>query len=587
MRKKSIAALILAGCMLAISYAGAAEDLKETKPVVPPGKGAQAADHDSSGNYFGYAPPPWDQSEIFSAAGEGKTLRRRSYPVSYVLPHVTEPKDQGACGTCWIFAATGSIEAKVHDDTAGTASPDYSEQNVKNCHADDEGGDRCAAGGNAYMATAYLGLYGAVDEPCDPYSTTQNTVCQSGCPALAVPQQWEIISADTQASVDDIEYALTTCHAPVYTAMYATGLAYNPGAAALCGTTTAQVNHAVLIVGWDDAYPAAGACSPGAWLVKNSWGDDWGDGGYFRIAYNQLRIGEWSSVYSHYRMPYTAERIYHHDVGGVGYSLGYEKTNYGAALFTADQNEVLRRVEFMTSKPDSSYEIKLFANWNGTGAAPTGQLGSTVTGSITSPGLYSIELAGPVSIAAGSTLVVQVKTYTPDGSGYGFYYDYGQRPGAPGASFFSYSGSSWVDSSSYNGGVGPAIIHAVAGEIINDADQDGIEDPVDNCPATANPDQGDGDMDGIGSACDNCPETCNSQQLDADVDGAGDVCDTSPGCGGCGQPACEQECISGPQGAAVLHLKIAGIVYNGSNSLNCLTLYSSATVSGSTVSSFF
>jgi hypothetical protein len=50
------------------------------------------------------------------------------------------------------------------------------------------------------------------------------------------------------------------------------------------------------------------------------------------------------------------------------------------------------------------------------------------------------------------------------------------------------------------------------------------------------------DNDGICDYEDNCPNNCNSQQLDADNDGIGDVCDTTPGCGGCAQPQCEQEC---------------------------------------------
>ena len=54
--------------------------------------------------------------------------------------------------------------------------------------------------------------------------------------------------------------------------------------------------------------------------------------------------------------------------------------------------------------------------------------------------------------------------------------------------------------------------------------------------------QNDMDADGKGDVCDNCPNNCNSQQLDADSDSIGDVCDTTPGCGGCGQPQCEQEC---------------------------------------------
>jgi hypothetical protein len=41
---------------------------------------------------------------------------------------------------------------------------------------------------------------------------------------------------------------------------------------------------------------------------------------------------------------------------------------------------------------------------------------------------------------------------------------------------------------------------------------------------------------------DNCPDNCNIQQLDADSDGIGDVCDDTPGCGGCGQTACDTEC---------------------------------------------
>jgi hypothetical protein len=104
-----------------------------------------------------------------------------------------------------------------------------------------------------------------------------------------------------------------------------------------------------------------------------------------------------------------------------------------------------------------------------------------------------------------------------------------------------------------------------------DTDNDGTADFIDNCQANYNPQQLDADYDGVGDVCDttpgcggcggaaceqyadadhdgtpdvvdNCPNTCNSQHLDADNDGVGDVCDTTPGCGGCGQVACEAVC---------------------------------------------
>jgi cathepsin L len=47
--------------------------------------------------------------------------------------------------------------------------------------------------------------------------------------------------------------------------------------------TKAQVNHAINIIGWDDG--------KGAWLIRNSWGDDWGEKGYMWIDYNSNNIG--------------------------------------------------------------------------------------------------------------------------------------------------------------------------------------------------------------------------------------------------------------------------------------------------------
>ena len=59
----------------------------------------------------------------------------------------------------------------------------------------------------------------------------------------------------------------------------------------------------------------------------------------------------------------------------------------------------------------------------------------------------------------------------------------------------------------------------------DDFDDDGVEDPSDNCMRLSNPDQFDRDGDGIGDACDNCLYIHNALQKDYDYDGFGDVCD--------------------------------------------------------------
>lgn len=70
-----------------------------------------------------------------------------------------------------------------------------------------------------------------------------------------------------------------------------------------------------------------------------------------------------------------------------------------------------------------------------------------------------------------------------------------------------------------NTDVGDSYHHA------DDYDDDGIEDPSDNCMRQGNPYQYDMDGDGIGDMCDNCLEYYNPMQEDYDGDGLGDFCD--------------------------------------------------------------
>ena len=73
--------------------------------------------------------------------------------------------------------------------------------------------------------------------------------------------------------------------------------AYNGGIFNNCGSTS--INHAVVLVGWDDSLG-----SNGVWIMRNSWGTNWGEDGYMYIEYGCARIG-YAAIYTRYtrRLP--------------------------------------------------------------------------------------------------------------------------------------------------------------------------------------------------------------------------------------------------------------------------------------------
>ncbi len=192
----------------------------------------------------------------------------------------TPAKNQGACGSCWAFAATGQLESHVY--IYDGRIEDLSEQAVIDCNPY---GHACG-GGWAISAYSVFMDYGGVAESCVPYQAGGPYECtQESCEVLGRIINYSSISNNInsikQAVYDD---------GPVYTSMFAnTDLnSYSSG----CYNTDYpdNPNHAVLIVGWDD-----NACSGnGAWIIKNSWGTSWGNDGFGYIQYGVCSIGSGS-----------------------------------------------------------------------------------------------------------------------------------------------------------------------------------------------------------------------------------------------------------------------------------------------------
>jgi hypothetical protein len=156
-------------------------------------------------------------------------------------------------------------------------------------------------------------------------------------------------------------------------------------------------NHAVAIIGWDDEKVTT-AAEPGAWLCKNSWGEDWGpEYGYFWISYYDKWCGQHPemgavSMQDVELNPFYT--IYYHDYHGRRDELDYTKA-FNA--FNAESSETLVAISFFTSEDNVNYEVRVYDDFTG------GQLENILTeqtGSIDYYGYHTIYLSNPVQLTS-------------------------------------------------------------------------------------------------------------------------------------------------------------------------------------------
>ena len=186
---------------------------------------------------------------------------------------VTDVRDQGACGSCWAFGTHGAYEgsyAVINHDLVDTA-----EQQTLDC----SGEGSCAGG---WWAFQYLIDTGSTDETSYQY-IAQDGTCRSNVTSTYTATTWGYVDPNSDVpSIDALKTALCA-YGPLAVAVTATPAfqAYTSGV--FNENSPATINHAVLLVGWDD--------SKQAWRIKNSWGTAWGEAGYMWIAYGSNQIG--------------------------------------------------------------------------------------------------------------------------------------------------------------------------------------------------------------------------------------------------------------------------------------------------------
>jgi cathepsin L len=188
---------------------------------------------------------------------------------------VTPIKNQGQCGSCWSFSTTGSTEG-CHMITSKKLVS-LSEQNLMDCSTSQ--GNQGCDGGLMTQAMTYIISNGGIDtEASYPYTAQDGTCSYNAANSGATLKSFVNVNPgdenDLQVKVSMGPTSVAIDASQNSFQFYSSGV-YNEPAC-----STSQLDHGVLAIGW-------GVDSGTAfWLVKNSWGTDWGMNGYIEMSRN-------------------------------------------------------------------------------------------------------------------------------------------------------------------------------------------------------------------------------------------------------------------------------------------------------------
>ena len=208
-------------------------------------------------------PPPCDASTYSSFAPLASLDWRGAGAVGVV-------KDQGQCGACWSFAATGSIEALWFLRKGELLS--LSEQQLLDCSGAE--GDEGCSGGYTNSALQYVQDAGGICSEAEySYVGYQDDDCHDECSPVA-----SITAHSCVDSMNETALLRAVTAQPVAVAVEADQPVFQHYSGGIiddarCGS---NLDHAVLIIG----YGTDPASHVDYWIVKNSWSSRWGQGGY-------------------------------------------------------------------------------------------------------------------------------------------------------------------------------------------------------------------------------------------------------------------------------------------------------------------
>jgi C1A family cysteine protease len=376
------------------------------------------------------------------------------------LGKLTPVKNQGFSDVCWAFAVTGSLEST----TLKYKSWNFSENNMKDLlsrgykYGFDRGYDEA---GCWEEALAYLNSYiGPVTGAQDPFNEFSGSSPTNLKPAVHVQNTIQLKSRTLNGVMNNtaIKEALMN-YGAIYSLMTFQDSYYNPNTYSYYYKGHGDYNHAICIVGWDDNYSKTNFVGNppgnGAFIIRNSWGADWGEQGYFYVSYYDKNLANTDDniIFMTGESVKNYDNIYQYDPFGDVGNYGYDNdVGWFSNVFKSNGRELLKAASFYATQPNTSYKIYVYLNPVGNNPR-SGILAAVQQGIISSAGYKTIVLNNFVNLMKNQKFSIVVKLVSPDDyQPITIEYpliDYSSKARAsPGQSFISPNGISWEDMTS-------------------------------------------------------------------------------------------------------------------------------------------
>lgn len=392
---------------------------------------------------YGALPSPIDTSHLRNNPPRDGIVNSAVYAAADPLPEsydtralygLPEVKAQGNFKTCWAFASIGAMEANYIRQglTSLGTSPDLSELHLAwfASAAFDSNRNILDNAGDSSKAVSFLSKASVspVKESEMPYSVAgeDNNTADSKIETFLNGRSAENFStaAISLKSAQQLGYIGQDCtieqvkgyireHATVFISYKMNEEGYDDINHSFYSDRNGTF-HAVLLVGWDDNYPASNfkntPSTNGAWLVRNSWGSSWGDNGYFWMSYEQAN-NEWGMSDARLFIVQEEDRsvdieVQEHDENGHTKSI---VPHWSANIYRASRNESLIRIGLEAT--DNNARYKIFVNNLGkTKPSDPGHAEiELMSGELPSMGYHIINLSEPIELYSGDYYSVIVK----------------------------------------------------------------------------------------------------------------------------------------------------------------------------------